>query len=658
MLNRHTIEALVLFCLEGKRVKEIREAFSSVQALDFIVVWMCKYQLAKIAGSKPESVKVKSNIFFLSDSDKFKNDHFDALLSNIESRRAVYIRPVFTWINRQIASSINSLDVSDGRLLRSILKSQITDIDEKLLQAIAWYGKDHQLTDYTEILDKLDNQGGLKTLQTSYPHWNSLSKKMLVSLCKGIRQLFNRLANDLPEINNYFGENWPVPATGVVDIKLPVDSHFSSVVVITFDNGEKLVYKARDIRIDYMVVGDGRDPVSLGNKLNQWLGSFPGVGVYRLLPKVEKRSHQETHYGYCEFLQHTGLAEELTDSQAKEYYQRQGVVIGLAMLLGLSDLHQLNLITRGSVPYLIDLERAFHSGVFIALEREIKAPSMAFIQGITDTSLEKTSIPNIWQQFHTNRTRLCDVELNDGALSSAQPLEWLPVTTHIVKTRGSHNLENIKSGSLAAFYAEDISEGIKVAVNAICDHRNDWFDFLESCRSVQVRFQPLISYDEMRQRLRDLHVFRGFQSFSRQRLKGYFLRVAKHAGIAGEESQKWLDAKWHEPISDLADGMATEWLAGRQVTFIKYPGNNQAFLRNGFGGIKKLSLNDKGYFQTDCIQEAKTLFDQLAANPVRKEQFLEQFTAMLQQWLKNNLQPGRELPDKVREMILAELESA
>ena len=119
------------------------------------------------------------------------------------------------------------------------------------------------------------------------------------------------------------------------------DSHCQGrVVAILHYRGAKLVYKPRSVKADEAY-----------NQFIDWYKlecGFPTPRTYRILDLGT--------YGYAEFIKSRKATSE---SDIANYYHKQGQLIAIAWLLGITDLHHENLIASGGDPYLIDLETMF-----------------------------------------------------------------------------------------------------------------------------------------------------------------------------------------------------------------------------------------------------------------------------------------------------------
>ena len=152
------------------------------------------------------------------------------------------------------------------------------------------------------------------------------------------------------------------------------DSHCRGrVVAILHYSRAKLVYKPRPVNADKAY-----------NQFIDWYGQncdFPSPRTYRNL--------SFDTYGYAEFIKSSQASSK---SDISSYYYKQGQLIAIAWLLGITDLHHENLIASGGDPYLIDLETMFDR----PHRRPPSAKLLGFLYGkATDAFLFRTGLlPN------------------------------------------------------------------------------------------------------------------------------------------------------------------------------------------------------------------------------------------------------------------------
>ena len=115
-----------------------------------------------------------------------------------------------------------------------------------------------------------------------------------------------------------------------------------SVIIVTCDDGQKCVYKPRDIAVEAAfddLLGGLND--SLGDDVFFRVRSFPRAG-----------------YGWVAFV---AAVPCQTKAEVTTFYERIGGLLAVLHLLGGFDLHQENLIGHGTYPVVVDLETLFFS---------------------------------------------------------------------------------------------------------------------------------------------------------------------------------------------------------------------------------------------------------------------------------------------------------
>ena len=108
-----------------------------------------------------------------------------------------------------------------------------------------------------------------------------------------------------------------------------------SVTVFHTDAGS-LVYKPHDLRVD----------VCLHEFCGRFFGDFVGI------PRAIAFGGE---FGVCEYVEKRRAEGE---AEAERFWYRMGGLAAFAKLLGSTDLHYQNILCRGPVPYMIDLETA------------------------------------------------------------------------------------------------------------------------------------------------------------------------------------------------------------------------------------------------------------------------------------------------------------
>jgi lantibiotic modifying enzyme len=156
------------------------------------------------------------------------------------------------------------------------------------------------------------------------------------------RELLQRVEADRAEIETLFNEGRPAGSIRRVEAGLS-DPHDGgcTVAVVTFERGLRVVYKPRPVGLEAAFHG-----------LVEWWNGAPGV-----VDLHAARAAPHGAYGWAEFIEQAPCVD---DAAAGRYYERAGVLIGLAWLLDGTDLHCGNLIAHGEYPVLVDLETLLH----------------------------------------------------------------------------------------------------------------------------------------------------------------------------------------------------------------------------------------------------------------------------------------------------------
>lgn len=152
------------------------------------------------------------------------------------------------------------------------------------------------------------------------------------------RELVVRLAADLPAIRHDLLGGVPESRVAWIDAELS-DPHNGgrSVRIIVFEDGTRIVYKPKDLRVDAALH-------ALIDRLN------------RAAPPLEMRAVRTLSrdgYGWSEFIEHTACADRRGFDL---YFRRAGAWLALFYCLAASDMHHENIIAAGEHPVPIDTE--------------------------------------------------------------------------------------------------------------------------------------------------------------------------------------------------------------------------------------------------------------------------------------------------------------
>ncbi len=188
----------------------------------------------------------------------------------------------------------------------------------------------------------LSSEKYLRQLYQDYPVLYECLMQTTVQSVRGIVDVLERFAVDKDEINRRFFPDHPAQSIRKLDGG-ESDSHNEGqkVYILELDNGKKLVYKPRSLRVD-----------------EAWEAFLQWVTVHLAIPYWWNKTWNRGGYGWCEWVE-TKTCEVY--EELERYYLRNGILLCVSYLLGTEDLHYENLIACGEYPIVVDLEMAVGS---------------------------------------------------------------------------------------------------------------------------------------------------------------------------------------------------------------------------------------------------------------------------------------------------------
>ena len=152
------------------------------------------------------------------------------------------------------------------------------------------------------------------------------------------REFVLRLAADLPAIRRDILHSTAESRVAKIEGNRS-DPHNGghSVQIVSFEDGARVVYKPKDLRVDVAWHG-------LIERLN---GATPPVELKAM------RAIARDRYGWTEFIDHTGCVHQ---DGCSRFFRRAGAWLALFHCCAATDMHQENIIAAGDHPVPIDLE--------------------------------------------------------------------------------------------------------------------------------------------------------------------------------------------------------------------------------------------------------------------------------------------------------------
>ena len=156
-------------------------------------------------------------------------------------------------------------------------------------------------------------------------------------------ELLTRLDQDSDELRATFKG---INSISVAAINLGGDTHNEgrSVAIVQFTDDRKLVYKPRDVSLEYQFQ-------SFITSINKFVGDV-NLKTISVIVKDD--------YGWVEFVEHSPIKD---DEDKKVFFSKLGALTSITFFLDGVDFFFENVVACGSDPVLVDLETLFHGNL-------------------------------------------------------------------------------------------------------------------------------------------------------------------------------------------------------------------------------------------------------------------------------------------------------
>ncbi len=279
----------------------------------------------------------------------------------------------------------------------------------------------------------------------------------------------------------------------------------------TEDGPKKVVNKPRDVRVDAKFVGRTDDGSGMSEIASALLKSKRGdaqdLPTYGFLPMNKEDEHP---YGWVEFVEH-GEKDDcvLDEPKAKEFYRQTGQLQALALLFGMEDLHQGNMMIRKGQPVLTDLEIAFSSKTYDpALSPEPPDKVEDLDPNLVKAGI-KTKITNtMLDKAITGGTQIKQIGpgLASGDTLRSRPLEGKTMTPE--ETTENTLVVDTAEGPITQMsgapnrFKDDMLAGFNEMIDALADPANAETieKLIASFGGMHVRYHAMATAEQLKQR--------------------------------------------------------------------------------------------------------------------------------------------------------------
>jgi type 2 lantibiotic biosynthesis protein LanM len=232
-----------------------------------------------------------------------------------------------------------SHDLTDnGRAsLRLLLLQALSDLAVAALYERFAKARQDAGVSYGEFVAAM-KAGGFRQLFVDKPVLLRLIAVLTRQWIDTAREFVRRLAADLPALRgNLLPSSTPSRVTKIEGDLSDPHNGGRSVLILSFEDGARLVYKPKDLRLDIA--------------WHDLIASLNRAGAPVMLKAVLTLARDG--YGWTEFIDHTGCADP---AGCDRFFRRAGALLALLHCFVSTDMHQENIIAAGDHPVPIDLE--------------------------------------------------------------------------------------------------------------------------------------------------------------------------------------------------------------------------------------------------------------------------------------------------------------
>ena len=317
-------------------------------------------------------------------------------------------------------------------------------------------------------------ESGYQVLFERFPILARQLSRLLTTWIDATNLFLRRFQNDIAEIRRLVGSECRLLTETKSGIS---DRHDNGrqVILMTFDDGAKALYKPKSVSISEVLVS-----------IDQWLaerGFRPGWRVARVIAREQ--------YGWEEFIQQSPCSSV---EEVRSYYRSGGELLCLAYLLNAYDLWRDNLIAAGSRPVPIDTECFFHPGR--GGNNDTGTPDR-HAGTVGKPSVIETGLLPLWQlsashlpaDFSGLGTGIVDLsELKVTEWENVRSSDIRPVTKPMAAKPPSNTVLWQGEAQEVRTYRADLIEGFSALYRTILDNNADFVQFIEQFGAAETRF--------------------------------------------------------------------------------------------------------------------------------------------------------------------------
>lgn len=269
---------------------------------------------------------------------------------------------------------------------------------------------------YLEFVCSMQTGGFVKVLK-NYPVLARIISVLTMQLSNVNARFINRFVADYSELKQHFFAEESIGKLSSIGTSVS-DRHKGGdgVVILTFDNEEKLVYKPKNL--------------DLAENYDKLIGWINHEGYPHDFKRIKTLNRPE--YGWMKFFQFKPCN---TLKEVQEYYLRAGSLLCLTHFLQTTDCHYENLIACGKYPMLIDFETILHPHVLPTFNKN-RTPEEIAIMHKSMKSLSRTG-------FLPAKISMQNIDFNMGGFGSLTDLKPVASLNCLQPNSDEMNIANV-----------------------------------------------------------------------------------------------------------------------------------------------------------------------------------------------------------------------
>ncbi|MEM8963320.1 MAG: type 2 lanthipeptide synthetase LanM family protein [Acidobacteriota bacterium] len=398
-------------------------------------------------------------------------------------RLLTFCEPAFQWALARIRRKLRDLETSLGTDLAVVRPERVEELFLIPLAQTA-YALCHRTLvlelNVCRVQGQLDGEtpeqrfeSYIERLATPehaepiYAEYAVLSRGLMESFRRSsdfFIDFLSRLESDRDVLATTFFAGQPLAELSSVSMSGDSHRHGKRVIVLDLEDGRKLVYKPRNMKIDLHF-----------EALLDWFNGRGFEPELRGMRALDRSNDGDGEYGWAEFVAERPCQDE---EELRSFYRRQGGLLAILYLMLSTDFHHENLIACGQHPILVDLESIFHpmlkpvdesqlvenvrSLLDYSVLRTALLPTRQFV-GADETPYEVGGMSDVEGQQTPHATPYVNIEVADKA----------HIDRKVLLMRGSQNIPTLDGEKPdPSTYTTEIVSGFETMYQLILEQRD------------------------------------------------------------------------------------------------------------------------------------------------------------------------------------------